>query len=83
MENMVATSTTTFNTWSPPSLMETIVNHDSIELIYKQYSMMSNNFGNCPSRCYKIIYSCKDGKWHESEMLEGIIMEATQERYEF
>lgn len=69
--------------WGQPSLIKTIVNEDSIELIYKQFSMTSNNFGMTPPRIYKIVCSCKDGKWHKSEPIEGQIIEATEESYEF
>lgn len=72
-----------FNTWTEPYLVETIVNGESIELIYKKHSLMSNNFGSLPSQVFKIIYSCKDGKWHESKPIVGEIIEATKESYEF
>lgn len=78
-----ATSTTFMMGWIQPSLIDTIVNDDSIELIYKQNGSISNNFGSIPSRVYKIIYSCKNGMWHVSEPVIGKIIEATEEKYEF
>lgn len=75
--------TTSLNTWSKPTLVETNVYLDRIELIYRQESLMGNNWGYLPSRVYKRIYSCIDGVWNESEMIIGKIIPAQPETYEF
>lgn len=83
MDNNTGT-TATWRPWSDPSLVKTIVNEDSIELVYKQYSMVSTGFhGDFPSRVYKVICSCKDGKWHKSDPIEGEIISAVEEGYQF
>lgn len=66
-----------------PYLVDTIVKDDCIELIYKQMSNYSNNWGELPIIVFKIIYSCKDGKWDVSERIYGKIIKATKESYEF
>lgn len=68
---------------SPSYLVDTIVKDDCIELIYKQMSNYSNNWGELPILVFKIIYSCKDGKWNVSEHIYGKIIKATKESYEF
>lgn len=76
-------TTTVFDGWQTPELIDTIVNNDSIELVYKQHSSISYNFGGILSRVYKIIYSCQDGKWHISKQIFGDIISATEESYQF
>ena len=34
-------------------------------------------------RVFKIVYSCKDGKWNKSEPNYGKIIPATDEDYDF
>lgn len=81
------TGTTGFiNEWSNPQLMQTIELQDCIELVYKQnylMSNMSNNWGSLPSRVYKIVFSCIDGKWNKSEPIFGKIISPKDEYYEF
>ncbi len=66
-----------------PNLVDTIVKDDCIELIYKQESYVSGNWNFSDSKIFKIIYSCKDGKWDVSERIYGKIIKATKESYEF
>lgn len=77
------TGTTSFNEWSNPQLMQTIELQDCIELVYKQNPLMGNNWGSFPSRVYKIVFSCIDGKWHKSEPIFGEIISPKDESYEF
>lgn len=71
---------------SQPELISTFVKKDSIELIYKQEvepifaTFLKMNMNPI---VYKVIYSCKNGKWHESERIYGEIIPATEEYYEF
>lgn len=67
-----------------PELISTLVKKDSIELIYKQeVEQIFETFLNMKPIVYKVIYSCKNGKWHESERIYGEIIPATEEHYEF
>lgn len=80
------TSTSTMsglNEWGSPELIQTNECAESIEMIYKQHSNMSNNFGTLPPRTFKIVFSCKDGKWNKSEPIFGKIVPAQNEYYDF
>jgi len=85
------TSTFNFNSWGYPELIDTVVNKDSIELVYKQESNLTytvhhdNPFMSAQPtpRIYKVIYSCVDGKWNESEQIEGQFIPAKDDSYEF
>lgn len=88
MENEFATYSTDryFNSWSEPTRIKIIENSDSIEMIYKQTSLVSITVLPPPpptERVFKIIYSCIDGKWNKSEPIYGKIIPATNEKYEF
>ncbi len=77
---------TTISDWGLPYLIDTNVYQDRIELVYKQDSMIT--FTGYPSsspdpQIYKIIYSCKKGKWHESEKIYGAYISAKIESYLF
>ncbi len=79
-------TTAGFNPWSNPYLIDTIVNQDSIELIYRQDAQFSYTTGqesHTDIKIFKIIYSCKKGKWHKSERIEGSYISASDETYEF
>ena len=72
-------TSTQSTSWLPaPELKDTIVKDDSIELIYKETPYA----GPRPS-VFKIVYSCKDGKWHQSEKIYGQIIPAAKEKYKF
>lgn len=88
--NFVTNSTTRFNEdfmWSSPYLIKTEEVGETIELTYKQTSMIINYLGsrnNKPDeRVFKKIYSCKDGKWNKSERIYGKIVPTTEESYLF
>lgn len=82
--------TGSITSWDPcgePYLIDTIVNKDSIELVYRQDSNITYaTSGHQPEpdiKIFKIVYSCKKGKWHESERIEGEYISAEDETYEF
>ena len=81
----VTTTTTTygFSTRATPVLVKTLVLPDRIELVYTQASLLANNWGPLPDDCYKVVYSCVDGKWNESAPIYGNIIPATEQDYEF
>lgn len=81
-----ATETTGMNQWSMPNRVSVDEVGETIEMIYKQTSMLV--YTTYPSsdpeeRVFKIVYSCKNGKWHKSEPIYGTTMLATEEYYEF
>ena len=79
-------TTTTFDRWSEPYLIDTIVLGDSIELIYRQDSNVTYTVNWRPLtdvKIYKIVFSCKKGKWHVSDNIEGRYISAIEETYEF
>jgi hypothetical protein len=71
------------NLWTTPELVETNVLSDSIELIYVRHSLISSGWNQGNRQCYKIVYSCVDGKWNVSEPIIGEIFPAAKESYEF
>lgn len=78
--------TSAFGFWGVPFLIETREVGESVEMIYKQFSNMSVSIYPPPpaqERVFKIVYSCKDGKWHKSEPIFGRILPATKEQYDF
>lgn len=78
-------TTLILNTWSNPERVEANEVGESIEMIYKQTSMIT--YTVCPSppevRVFKIVYSCVDGKWNKSEPIFGKIVPLQDEYYEF
>lgn len=81
-----SSDTTSFGLWGTPYLIETREVGESIEMIYKQVSNMSITIYPPPPpqvRVFKIVYSCKDGKWHKSEPIFGRIVPPTEEQYDF
>jgi hypothetical protein len=67
-------STTSINQWSEPTLVETNMLEDSIEIIYEEVSnMVLSIYPSRPpeKRHFKIVFSCVDGKWNKSERIYG------------
>ena len=67
-------STTALNLWSTPERLEVNEIGDTIEMIYKEVSAVTYTvYPSRPpqERIFKIIYSCKDGKWDKSERIYG------------
>jgi hypothetical protein len=84
----LGTSSTTyavFDPWHTPVLVDTIKREDSIELVYKRISRMTLSTWPAQTevQVYKIIYSCVDGKWNESDKIFGEIFPAQEETYSF
>lgn len=71
------------NQYGEPRLMDTIVKDDCIELVYTETKLWSMSFGDVDKRVFKIVYSCKEGKWNKSEKIYGEIIPASEEKYEF
>ena len=64
-------------------IIDTFVKDDSIEIVYNyiptsQWYSYADYYKVC-----KIIYSCKNGKWHVSDPIIGKIIPAREESYEF
>jgi len=67
-------STTAGFMWSAPERLEVNEIGDTIEMIYKEVSAVTYTvYPSRPpqERIFKIIYSCKDGKWDKSERIYG------------
>lgn len=59
---------------------------ETIEMVYKEVSNV--NYLVYPSlpippKVYKVVYSCKEGKWDKSEKIYGKIIPAQEESYKF
>jgi len=70
-------------------IIDTFVKDDSIEIVYRYHSIYGYHpvcrwpyKSDCDKVC-KIIYSCKNGKWHVSDPIIGKIIPAREESYEF
>lgn len=77
---------TTDALWSSPELVSVHEVGETVEMVYKQTSMIQLSV--YPSRypeqrVYKIVYSCKDAKWHKSERIYGKIIPAQSEYFMF
>ena len=72
--SLSTSSTTSINQWSEPTLVETNMLQDSIEIIYEEVSnMVLSIYPSRPpeKRHFKIVFSCVDGKWNKSERIYG------------
>jgi len=74
------------NPWGNPERIQVNEVGESIEMVYKQTSMIT--YAVYPSRppeerIFKIVYSCVDGKWNKSEPIFGKIIPSQNEYYEF
>jgi|GEM_PF-1604150 len=80
-----STGTSYLNLYNQPVLKETREIGETIEMIYEEESMATYTLGSWvnPRQVFKIIFSCKDGKWHKSERIYGKIIPAQSEYYEF
>lgn len=87
LPNYSCKSTALFNNMcSSPEMVSADEVGDSIEIVYKQESMLYRTGGLPPyndTRVYKIIYSCVDGKWNKSEPIYGKIIPQQTEYYQF
>lgn len=80
------TGTSHLETWSYPERVEVNEVGESIEMIYKQTSMLTYTVYPSPPpevKVFKIVYSCVDGKWNKSEPIYGRIIPAQNEYFEF
>jgi len=78
--------TTTFsftNQWTEPTLVDTVINEDSIEQVFTESSLMFQGFNTPTKRVFKVVYSVVDGKWNKSERIYGVINPAQEEYYDF
>ena len=72
--------------WSKPELIEVHEVDETVELIFKETSMVQpTSYPPQPPevRVFKVVYSCKKGKWHKSEPIYGEVIPAQPESYEF
>lgn len=90
-EDVITTGTSTLDQhlyWSNSKMVRITEYSESIEIIYKQIRLnVYASYPQVPSkqteRVFKIVYSCKDGKWHRSEPIYGTIVPETKETYVF
>ena len=81
--NFMQNTSSTLNTqnmYSTPELIDTKVTDDAIELVYKRYSLISNNWGTPHPQVYKEVYSRTDGSM-KTEV--GTYRPQQNESYEF
>jgi len=80
-----ATDTTFYptNLWGTPEFIKFYRHEDQVEALYKETSRVYLSHIGPETRVFKIVYSCIDGQWNESERIYGEIIPATKEDYEF
>ena len=87
LDTGITAASTDFEPWGHPYLIDTTVNQKSIELVYRQDAQFTyTTLGYKPEpdiKIFKIIYSCKKGKWHKSKPITGSHVSAQDETYEF
>ena len=79
-------TTVNWNQWGYPTRVDVIETNESIEFIYKEVSQIIYTIYPSPpleERVFKIIFSCKDGKWNRSDRIYGEIITSSEESYEF
>ncbi len=79
-------TTVSLNNWSNPERVSVKEVGDTIEMIYTEVSNITLAVypPRPPARrVYKVIYSCKNGKWNKSERIYGEILPAQEEDYVF
>lgn len=79
-------TTTSIDQWSTPERIQVNELSDSIEMIYKQKSMLTYTVFPTPppeEQVFKIVFSCKEGKWCKSDRIYGEIVPSRRESYEF
>jgi hypothetical protein len=85
--NTTGVNTSYLNLYNQPVLKETREVGETIEMIYEEESIATYtpSYGSWvnPKNVFKIVFSCKDGKWHKSERIYGKIIPAQSEYYEF
>lgn len=77
---------TYFNTWGNPERVSVEEVEDTIEMIFIEISLLALTVypPHSPGRrVFKIIYSCKEGKWNKSEKIYGEIIPSQEEDYIF
>jgi hypothetical protein len=70
-------STTSFlqiDTYGSPRFISAKEVGESVEFIYKEECLDCDYPYHEPGRVFKIVYSCKDGKWNKSERIYGTII---------
>ena len=73
-----------FTPWTDPFKVDVTEKENSIEIVYKQtQEVWAGTQSTANSRVFKVIFSCKDGRWHKSERIYGEIIEQAGERYVF
>lgn len=86
-----STSTGDFEQYGTPELIDAIVGMESLTLVYRQqpnyttsheHSFLGFNYMNSP-QIYKIVFSVKKKKWHQSEKIYGRYIHPSGEGYEF
>ncbi|MGR3218456.1 MAG: hypothetical protein ACUZ8H_01380 [Candidatus Anammoxibacter sp.] len=86
---MSGDTTQNFCRWAHPVLIRTDFFDDRVEAIYKETSLLTytHDFNWMDQehevRVFKIVFSCQDMQWHESERIYGEIDPATEESYTF
>tara|TARA_R110000796_G_scaffold173216_2_gene290151 strand:- start:12 stop:347 length:336 start_codon:yes stop_codon:yes gene_type:complete len=76
----------TSNSWGLPERVDVIEKEDCIEFIYKEISMITLTVYPSPppaERVFKIVFSCLEGKWNNSDRIYGEIVEKSNEYYIF
>ena len=76
-----STGTSFFNSlYSTPKIIDTIINPDTIEVVYSRQYLVANNYGMPNPEIYKEVYSRTDGTMFT---VQGTYIPYQNESYEF
>lgn len=76
-------SNTAHQFWSEPELIKAIQTEDKLEMLYKQYSLLSLGY-SVGKRVFKVEYTRIEGNlWKQSDRIYGEIVPAQEESYKF
>ena len=82
----ISSGTVNIDQYGYPKIIDTLVFSDKVEVVYRREPYMS--YTSYPPitpepQIYKIVFSCKNGKWHQSEKIMGRFIPASNEGYQF
>ncbi len=81
-----SSGTAVYHPWGYPEFIKAQEVGKTVEFLYKETSTVSYlTYPPCrpDQRVFKIVFSCKEGKWHKSEPIYGTIVPPSDEYYDF
>lgn len=74
------TTYSTIGMYSTPELIDVVVTHENVELVYKRQAMVTTGYGMPMPEIYKVVYSRIDGS---EKTIFGEYIPPKKESYRF